>query len=80
MLKINKTWSLTNDEQNVTLLKNGKPAGYYPNFTTALSAMVDKNIQGLDRLEAMCEKLDSLKVQIEQIFALKPPPRGLKKK
>ena len=68
MIIINKEWSLTNDEHSVTLLKNQRPIGYYPNFETALKAMIDKNIQNLDELKHMCEKLDTLRDHINQIF------------
>ena len=74
MIKINKDWALKSDEYNVTLLKNKKAVGHYPDFATALKAMVDKDIQNLESLEYMVEKLNTLKAQIDEICRFSSSP------
>jgi len=86
MIIINKDWALTNDQYSVTLFKcdpdkgTRKVAGHYPNFSIALKAMVDKNIQDLDSLKYMVEKLDGLKAHIDEICHLSPSPDDLNEK
>jgi len=86
MITINKDWVLTNDQYSVTLLKcnpkkgTKKIVGHYPNFSTALQAMVDKDIQNLDSLKFMIEKLDTLKAHINEICQLSPLSHDLNEK
>ena len=74
MITINKDWALKSDEYNVTLLKNKKAVGHYPDFATALKAMIDKDIQNLDSLEYMVNKLNTLKAQIDEICRISSSP------
>lgn len=78
MIEIGTDWAVKSDEMCVTLLKktvskSGKSEGkivwiakgYYPTYTMALQAMVEKDIQGLESLDLMVHRIEELKTEID---------------
>lgn len=73
---INENWAFEADENCVTLLKiqtkqkTGekyfRPAGYYVNIQQLFTALVDKEIQNLEKLELISEKIEELKAIIKK--------------
>ncbi len=76
-IEIGSKWKLSSDESCVTIserqvVKSGNnkgrvsymPRWYYPNIETALTALVDRDIQGLEKLEYVNGRMDELKKDI----------------
>jgi len=81
MIKVTDEWYLSADEVCVTLSKKGviqsgktkgdihyTAKGYYNNFKDALKAMVNKDIQGLDDIKSMVERLYKLENYIDNVI------------
>ena len=74
MIKLNNTWYLGSDENSVTVFeemthkKTGKKykvgRWYYPDFRTALEGLTNRDIQRLDKLELIVERIEKLRHDI----------------
>ncbi len=69
MIHINKDWSLSGDENSITLYRRRvnaegesqwDPKGYFQNFKDAYLRMVEMNIQPLDDLQKVVQAIDNL--------------------
>ena len=79
MIHFNKDWSLSGDENSITLYKRRinaegepqwDPKGYFQNFKDAYLRMVEMNIQPLDDLQKVVQAIGSLKNALsESIYA-----------
>jgi hypothetical protein len=73
MIHINAEWALKGNDLCVALLKkrinkHGQAVwdekGYFNNFTQALHRLIDMDVQPLNNIKYICERIDELKQSI----------------
>ena len=76
---LNNTWAVESDPLQVCIIKKGtgKKGGknegksveidrfYYPDFMKALNGLVDRDIQSLEKIEDVVDRIDQLKQDIK---------------
>ena len=73
MIQINDKWAINPDVNSVNLHKNGKLVGYYNNYSHALQALVDRDVQELQALKHVVSRINELKNDIAKILGPASP-------
>ena len=79
--KLNASWSIETDIDQVTLIQTaiaqkGKFEGkmvdgrrwYWNNFEDALNGLIDRDIQSLEKVEQIAERISSLKLEVQKML------------
>ena len=77
MIQINDKWAINPDVNSVNLHKKAKKGwilvGYYNNYSHALQALVDRDVQELQSLKHIVSRINELKNDIVKVLGPASP-------